>query len=420
MARVRVEVPGLFGDAPRARRIEARLRALPGVALARASERTGRALVVAGSARGADQARAAIAAEADPAGPEAPSIRRAIGSASRSIRRAVRFVRAAARESDGAAAPEAEEAPAEPAYHALCRNEIARELGVDPAFGLDDAAVAERLLARGPNVLAGMKPRSAAATLAGQVLTVPTAILAAAAGASALLGDHLEAAAIGGVVGTNVAIGYFTERRAEELLRAWGEVRAERARVLRRGREAVIRAADVVPGDVLVLRGGEAVAADARVISEDGLSTDESTLTGESEPVEKDPDPVPASLPVADRDQHGLRGHGGRRGRRARDRHRHGRAHRARRPSAARSAPRGRGRRRSSASSTRWASGSRSSRSASAVGGRGARRRLRPAPGRGGEGARWRSASRPSPRASRRPARPRSRSRAASSRIAAS
>jgi P-type Ca2+ transporter type 2C len=196
---------------------------------------------------------------------------------------------------------EAEEAPAEPAYHALCRNEIARELGVDPAFGLDDAAVGERLLARGPNVLAGMKPRSAAAILAGQVATVPTAILAAAAGASALLGDLIEAAAIGGVVGTNVTIGYFTERRAEDLLHAWGEIRAERARVLRRGREALIRAADVVPGDVLVLRGGEAIAADARVISEDGLSTDESTLTGESEPVDKDPAPVPAETPLADR-----------------------------------------------------------------------------------------------------------------------
>jgi Ca2+-transporting ATPase len=290
----------LFGDAPRARRIEARLRGSPGVAFARASERTGRVLAGVGSARGAAEVRAALAAEADPIGPEPPSLRRAVRAASSTVRRAARFVRAVARDGDEAVVPD-EQAPPKPPYHALPRREIVRLLDVDPAFGLDDAQGGERLLLHGPNVLAGMEPRSAAVILAGQVLTVPTAILAAAAGASALLGDLLEAAAIGGVVGTNVAIGYFTERRAEELVRAWGEIRAERARVLRRGREAVIRAADVVPGDVLVLRGGEAIAADARVISADGLSMDESTLTGESEPVDKDPAAVPPETPLADR-----------------------------------------------------------------------------------------------------------------------
>ncbi len=58
----------------------------------------------------------------------------------------------------------------------------------------------------------------------GQLFTVPTVILAAAASGSALLGDLLEAAAIVAVVGTNVAIGYATELRAEELLHAWGEL----------------------------------------------------------------------------------------------------------------------------------------------------------------------------------------------------
>jgi Ca2+-transporting ATPase len=104
------------------------------------------------------------------------------------------------------------------------------------------------------------------------------------------------------VVGTNVAIGYFTEARAEELLGAWGELRAERARVLRGGAEVEIPAARVVPGDVLVLRAGDAVPADARVIASTGLSADESTLTGESEPADKDAEPTPEDAPLADRD----------------------------------------------------------------------------------------------------------------------
>ncbi len=179
---------------------------------------------------------------------------------------------------------------------------MARELGVDPATGLDPEQAEARRLLHGPNVLAGIEPRSTAAIVAGQVLTVPNAILAASAAASALLGDRLEAAAIVVVVGVNVAIGYFTEARAEELLNAWGELRVERARVLRGGREAEIPAAWLVPGDVLVLRAGQPVAADARVVASEGLAADESTLTGESEPAEKSPAAVPEDAPLADRD----------------------------------------------------------------------------------------------------------------------
>lgn len=189
-----------------------------------------------------------------------------------------------------------------PAWHALSIEETVRKLGADPARGLT-ATEADRIArSAGPNVLAGVEVRTPIEILAGQVFTVPTALLAGAAGLSVLLGDMLEAGAILFVVGSNIAVGYFTESRAEELLDAWGAFRVEWARVLRAGATSTIAARDVVPGDVLVLRAGDPVVADARILWANDLSVDESTLTGESEPAEKKADIVAEDAALADRD----------------------------------------------------------------------------------------------------------------------
>jgi P-type Ca2+ transporter type 2C len=303
--RVRVEVPGLFGDEARARRLEQRLRGLEGVLSAHASARTGRALLELGAGAGVlSRARETLAAEIDLAGPEAPSLGKVAARLRAGVAGLVRTSETELRRraNGGRTAPEDEAAPSLPAFHAWEAERVARELGVDPARGLDPEEAEARLQALGPNVLAGIEPRSAAAIVAGQALTVPNAILAASAGASALLGDVLEAAAIGAVVGTNVAVGYFTERRAEELLHAWGQLRVERARVLRGGRELRIPAARVVPGDVLVLGVGDGLVADARVFAASDLAADESTLTGESEPAEKRVEASPEDAGLPDRD----------------------------------------------------------------------------------------------------------------------
>ena len=206
------------------------------------------------------------------------------------------------RANNGHVAPIDAQAREGPPYHAEQASRVAHALGVDPAVGLEPSEAEARRRAHGPNVLAGVEPRSAASIVAGQVLTVPNAILGASAGASALLGDVLESAAVAAVVVTNVAIGYFTEQRAEDLLHAWGDLRVDRARVLRGGREVTLPAARVVPGDVLLLSAGDAVAADARIVAAAELTADESTLTGESEPAEKSAAPVPEDTPLADRD----------------------------------------------------------------------------------------------------------------------
>jgi len=85
-------------------------------------------------------------------------------------------------------------------------------------------------------------------------------------------------------------------------LDAWGAFRVEWAHVIREGVPKTIAARDVVPGDVLYLRAGDPVVADARIVWANDLTVDESTLTGESEPAEKTTVEVPADAPLADRD----------------------------------------------------------------------------------------------------------------------
>ncbi|WP_437817765.1 cation-translocating P-type ATPase [Sorangium sp. So ce1078] len=313
IARVRAEVAGLFGDPARAARIERDLAAAPGVVSARASARTGRVLVRVRE-DAAEAPAAVLAAHAVPGAPPPPSARRAALAAAEGVcalvRGAYRRARAAA-PSGRAAAARDERAPAgqrdgEGAgaahrAHAEEASEVARALGVDTAAGLGADEAQRRLREVGPNELAGVATRSSIEILAAQIFTVPTALLLGAAGLSLALGDLVDAGAVLLVVGANATIGTYTESRAEELLHAWGDLRVGRARVVRDGREQRLAASEIVPGDVLALRADEPVAADARVVAAHDLAVDESTLTGESEPVEKAPARVDAGAPLADR-----------------------------------------------------------------------------------------------------------------------
>ncbi len=115
-------------------------------------------------------------------------------------------------------------------------------------------------------------------------------ILAAAAGLSLALGSPLDVALIGVTIGVNVAVGAWQERRAGHAAAALERLGAATARVRRDGAPVTVPASDVVPGDVLVLRSGDRVAADARLLEARNLEVDEASLTGESLPVPKAPD----------------------------------------------------------------------------------------------------------------------------------
>jgi len=126
-------------------------------------------------------------------------------------------------------------------------------------------------------------------------------LLGIAAIVSGALGEVPEAVAIIAIVVLNAIVGFVQEFRAEKAVLALRNMTAPRARVIRDGHAALIAARDVVPGDVLLLESGDLVGADARLLEAHALSTVESTLTGESVPVEKDLTPSTAQTPLAER-----------------------------------------------------------------------------------------------------------------------
>lgn len=156
--------------------------------------------------------------------------------------------------------------------------------GID---GLSDADIPARSSQYGDNTIAAVEPRSSLSILASQFTSVPVALLAVSAVASAVTGGLADAGAILVVVVVNAAIGYVTEHSAERIISSLGDTIQPTVAVLRSGQTRRVDMSQLVPGDVLLLEPGTAIAADARLLSADNLLVDESALTGESHPVHK-------------------------------------------------------------------------------------------------------------------------------------
>ncbi len=112
---------------------------------------------------------------------------------------------------------------------------------------------------------------------------------------------YVDAIAIGAIVVLNAVVGFVQEFRSERAMEAMEKLTSPRARVLRGGRDAMIPAKEVVPGDVLLLETGDRVAADGRLLEVVDLSVDEAILTGESAPVNKNANALAVETSVADR-----------------------------------------------------------------------------------------------------------------------
>jgi Ca2+-transporting ATPase len=111
-----------------------------------------------------------------------------------------------------------------------------------------------------------------------------------------------EALAIFSVVLLNAAMGYVQESRAESAVAALKRMTAAAAKVVRDGERRSIPAAEVVPGDIILIEEGDTVPSDARVIQSTSLQCAEAALTGESLPVAKDPAPIADEVGIGDRD----------------------------------------------------------------------------------------------------------------------
>ena len=186
-------------------------------------------------------------------------------------------------------------------WHRLEIAEALKRLETDPERGLSEAAARRRLAERGPNELKAARRVSPWAILVAQLKNVLIAVLIAAVGLSAFLGDALEAAVIAAIVILAVLLGFVQEYRAERAIEALREMAAPTATVVRGGEEREIPARDLVPGDILLLQAGDRVPADARLIAAVNLKAEESALTGESAPVEKISNPLPGDAELADR-----------------------------------------------------------------------------------------------------------------------
>ncbi|MGM0585965.1 MAG: cation-translocating P-type ATPase [Pseudomonadota bacterium] len=179
--------------------------------------------------------------------------------------------------------------------------EVLETFGVDPERGLTPEEVRRRREAHGPNRLRRHVRRGAWAILVDQFESLIFALLFAAAALSFALSEVVQGAAILVAILINAAIGFVTELRATRSMEALRALERTPARALREGAERELEAAELVPGDIVLLEAGEVVPADLRLIEAERLQIDESALTGESVPVGKTPDPLQDEAPLAER-----------------------------------------------------------------------------------------------------------------------
>ena len=191
----------------------------------------------------------------------------------------------------GAAAP----------WHSLPADAVVRRVGADVGGGIGSADAAARLERVGPNVLRASRGESALAILWRQIKSPLVLVLIGAGALAVALGKTADGAVVLGVVVLNTLIGFVQEWRAGRAIQALATMVTERARVRRDGVVAGVPAADLVPGDVVLLEAGDQVPADLRLVATRGLEVTEAALTGESLPVGKDVAPVAPDAVLGDR-----------------------------------------------------------------------------------------------------------------------
>ncbi|WP_417776780.1 cation-transporting P-type ATPase [Stutzerimonas xanthomarina] len=185
-------------------------------------------------------------------------------------------------------------------WHACQVDEALRELEASPA-GLTPDQVKDRLASYGPNRLDEASPASVLQRLLRHLNNVLLYVLIAAALVTGLMGHWVDTFVILVVVVLNVAIGFVQEGKAEKALQAIRHLLAPHAVVLRDGHQQDIDAAELVPGDVVLLASGDSLPADVRLLQARNLCIDESALTGESVPVDKQVEAVADDAPIGDR-----------------------------------------------------------------------------------------------------------------------
>ncbi len=193
-------------------------------------------------------------------------------------------------------------------WQSIPPEECVKRLGSDGGRGLEPQEAARRLRQYGRNELARPKKKGILRRFLAQFSDFMVLILLAAAAVSFVTSylqhsrDYVDSIIILAIVVVNAVTGMVQESRAEKAIEALKKLSSPKARVLRGGREQLVDAALLVPGDIVRLRAGDLAPADLRLLQANGLKAGESALTGESLPVGKEAAALyPAGTPLGDR-----------------------------------------------------------------------------------------------------------------------
>ncbi len=194
-------------------------------------------------------------------------------------------------------------------FHNKSKDDVLSSLASDVKTGLSSAQVSELQEKYGPNKLREKKKKTMLQRFFDQFKDVMILILIVAAIISFVIvcveqnwGELFEPALILLIVILNAVMGVMQESKAEKALDALKNMSAPHARVIRDGEEKVIEASELVPGDIIKLEAGDFIPADARLLHSVSLKSEESALTGESVPSEKDAEiTVDEKAPIGDR-----------------------------------------------------------------------------------------------------------------------
>lgn len=186
-------------------------------------------------------------------------------------------------------------------WHEMSREAVLARLKTSKE-GLSAAEAARRLARHGPNELIERGLKSPWLIVWEQLTATMVLVLIIATAISAVLGDYKDAVAIMAIVVLNTLLGFSQEYRAEKAMAALKKLAVPTVRVRRGGHVQEISARDLVPGDIVLMEAGNLVPADGRLLECSNLQIQEAALTGESEPVEKDPQVLAgADLSLGDR-----------------------------------------------------------------------------------------------------------------------
>ncbi len=186
------------------------------------------------------------------------------------------------------------------AYHECSSAAATRQLASDAEQGLTLQEVTQRQQQYGLNELKAKPAKPAWLRFLLQFNQALLYILLLAGVIKAFLGSWTNAAVIWGVTLINAIIGFVQESKAEGAIAALAKAVTTEASVIREGEKHQVASQELVPGDVVLLTSGDKVPADLRLLTVRGLQVDESALTGESVPVEKMTQPLPAKTPLAE------------------------------------------------------------------------------------------------------------------------